>query len=187
MSRIILEGNCFITYEGIASDGHWNPAGATGEDAQGVISEFRKFPADTGLSGQVHREIKEFDIRTLETLDKAAYKDTGYYPQLAWMALERSGLWSAIDEISGENELFRMNGNVDRAGLILPSGAFKMGTELVAKAQEVDWDYQTDECGGHNLLFLYAGNVVSKLYPTFSPRDSGLLVESFVFDPALAE
>lgn len=42
MNRIELEVGSFISYEGIADDGHWNPGGADAEDAQGVISEFRK-------------------------------------------------------------------------------------------------------------------------------------------------
>lgn len=127
----------------------------------------------------------EFDFRTLKALYKDAYTSTGYYPQLAWIALERSGLWSAMNELSDGNEVLRVHGHINLGGLILPNGLFKMAAELVAQDQEIDWDYRTDECGGHNLLFLYAGNIVSKIYPTYSPRDNGLLIESFVFDPAL--
>lgn len=187
MRRVDLEAECFITYEGIASDGHWNPGGADTEDAQGVISEFRKMPVVAALSALAHQTVVDFDLRSLEALGKDVYKGAGYFPQLAWMALERSGIWSAMNELADKTEVIRLSGHVDRAGLLLPSGVFKMAAELAAKGQGIDWDYRTEECGGHNLLFLYADNIVSKIYPTYSPRKDELLVESFVFDPALVK
>lgn len=129
MSRIDLDNGSFITYEGIARDGHWNPGGTEAEDAQGVIAEFRKADAGKNLSGLVHDLIADFDLSTLKEHGEDAYQGTGYYPQLTWMALERSGLWVALDGISDGNESFRLHQYLDKAGLVLPDGVFKMATE----------------------------------------------------------
>jgi len=187
MSRIDLEAGTFISYEGIAVNGHWNPGGTEAEDAQGVISEFRVASADTVLGDLTHQMIVDFDLRTLETLGEDAYGSTGYYPQLAWIALERSGIWSAMSSLNNGDEDIRLHESRDCAGLLLPRGTFTMAAELVAQGQEIDWDNRTDGCGGHNLLFLYAGNVVTKIYPTYETSNSGLLIESFAFDPAKVE
>lgn len=183
MSRIELAKGSFITYEGIGPNGHWHPSGGTAELARAAVEDFRDLPTTSALSFALHRDILEFDRRTLDQYGDDAYNSSGYYPQFAWTALENSGILPALSDLTSDGAEIKLHGYMRVAGLLLPKDEFQIAAELAAEGQEINWGHYTDSCGGHNLLFLYAGNTVSKIYPTRG-YDAPLLVESFIFDPS---
>lgn len=183
MSRIELANGSFIACEGIGPNGHWHPAGGSAELARAAVEDFRDLQTTSALGFAAHRDILEFDKRTREQYGDDAYNSSGYYPQFAWTALEGSGILTALSALTSDSAEIKLHGFMGRAGLLLPKDEFQLAAELVAKGQTINWGHRTDECGGHNLLFLYAGNTVSKIYPTRG-YNAPLLVESFIFDPS---
>ena len=186
MFRVELENDCFITERGIASGGHWHPVGPVQEIAKQAIAEFRSAKTSSALEFLLHREILDFDARTIAQWGDDSYDGTGFYPQFAWTALEHSGILPALDEIALAEAKIRLDGYRGIAGLRINRDQFKLATELVAQGQEINWDNHSNHCGGKNLLFLYAGNIVSKMYPALPHYKGDLLIESFIFDPAFA-
>lgn len=182
--RVALENGSFLTYEGIGVNGHWNPGGASVEDARTLVYEFGDMPSTTGTSLDAHRGIMEFDRRTRRQHGDMAYNSTGFYPQFAWLALDRSGIMTALADLTTDETKIKINGFLGHAGLLIPRQDFEVAAELVAQGQPIDWEHRDEGCGGNNLLYLYAGNIVSKVYPDRGFRSTDVLVESFVFDPA---
>jgi hypothetical protein len=191
--RIKLENDGFISYQ-VASrsrPGHWHPESPTQEDFQQTMTNFRYLPESmdhelSGLARKMHEKICLFDNASDGQYGDEPLIVGGYYPQLSWMALDQIGVLDRMHDFGVSVTEIELDGIDGCAGLVVPSDEFKMAVEMsIVNGGQIDWGSRTYPYG-RNLLFLYAGNVVNKVYPdSDTVYGSAVRIESFMFDEGI--